>query len=73
MYTEVEDEDAPPKTGKPHFLKEYTPPELPDIKLADPTNLLEDAMETTKAQRAKFRAQYIPIDEMFTEQELNDL
>ena len=30
-------------------------------------------MERVKAQRAKYRAQFIPIDEMFTAQELNDL
>jgi len=73
VYTEVEDEDAVPKPEKPDFKDDYEAPELPDIKLADPTNLLEDAMEKVKAQRAKYRAQYIPIDEMFTEQELNDL
>jgi len=30
-------------------------------------------METTKQNRARYRAQYIPIEEMFTEQELDDL
>lgn len=30
-------------------------------------------METVKGDRAKYRAQYIPIDEMFTEQELQEL
>ncbi len=73
VYTEVEDEDAPPKNNKPHFLDDYKHPELPGIKLADPTGLLEAAMEVTKSKRASHRAQYIPIDEMFTEQELMDL
>lgn len=49
VYTEVEDEDAAPKTQKPDFKDDYIHPELPDIKLADPTNLLEDAMEKVKA------------------------
>ena len=30
-------------------------------------------MERTKQERSKFRVQYIPIDEMFTQQELIDL
>lgn len=29
VYTEVEDEDAPPKKKKPHFLDKYTLPDLP--------------------------------------------
>jgi len=29
VYTEVEDEDAPPKNKKPHFLDKYTLPDLP--------------------------------------------
>ena len=73
VYTEVEDEDAVPKSKTPHFLDKYELPSLPNIKLSDPTKILEEAMESTKAGRAKYRAQYIPIDEMFTEQELCDL
>ena len=73
MYTEVEDEDAPPKSKKPHFLDTYTQPDLPSIQLANPTGLLDGAMETVKQGRAWYRAMYIPIDEMFTEQELEDL
>ena len=70
VYTEVEDEDALKHSDKPHFLDKYNQPDLPGIKLSNPTGILEDAMEQTKSVRAKYRAQYIPIDEMFTEQEL---
>jgi hypothetical protein len=30
-------------------------------------------MERTKRERAKFRAQFIPVEEMFTQPELMDL
>ena len=48
-------------------------PPIPELKLADPTTLLEKAMERTKRQRAHFRVQYIPLEEMFTSNELMDL
>ena len=41
--------------------------------IADPTSLLEKAMERTKRVRSHFRVQYIPLEEMFTSQELMDL
>ena len=72
IYTEVEDENAP-KPGRPHFSDEYYMPALPSIKLENPTEILESAMNKTKKDRARYRAQYIPIDEMFTPQELEDL
>ena len=46
---------------------------MPELKLSDPTRLLEKAMERTKQDRATFRVQHIPIEEMFTSQELMDL
>jgi hypothetical protein len=73
IYTEVEDEEAPPKPNKPHFSDEYYMPVLPSIKLENPTDILEKAMNKTKKDRSRYRAQYIPIDEMFTPQELEDL
>lgn len=73
IYTEVEDEDAAPRPSRPHFSDEYFMPALPSIKLENPTEILETAMNKTKKERAKYRAQYIPIDEMFTPQELEDL
>jgi hypothetical protein len=73
VYTEVEDEDAPAKKTKPHFLDSYAQPDLPAVQLANPAGLLDTAMESVKAGRARYRAMYIPIDEMFTELELEDL
>jgi len=73
IYTEVEDEDAPPKPNKPHFMDDYFMPPLPGIRLENPTEVLERAMDKTKNERSRYRAQYIPIDEMFTPQELEDL
>ena len=46
---------------------------MPKLRLADPTRILEKAMEKTKQDRANFRVQHIPIEEMFTAQELMDL
>jgi len=43
------------------------------LRMADPTRVLEKAMEKTKQDRANFRVQHIPIEEMFTAQELMDL
>ena len=43
------------------------------MRMADPTRVLEKAMEKTKQDRANFRVQHIPIEEMFTAQELMDL
>jgi hypothetical protein len=73
VYTEVIDEDAPKTQKKPQFTDEYKLPSIPELKLADPTRILEKAMERTKQQRATYRVQHIPIEEMFTAQELTDL
>ena len=58
---------------KPYFTDPYVLPPINELKLSNPTKLLERAMERTKRERAKFRAQYIPIEEMFTGAELMDL
>ena len=50
IYTEVKDEDAPPKNKKPHFLDEASPAEIPPIKLSDPVSLLEEAIDHTKQE-----------------------
>lgn len=73
IYTEVEDTEAPPRPKKPHFMDDYFMPSLPSLKLENPTEILEKAMGRTKKERARYRAQYIPLDEMFTPQELEDL
>ena len=73
VYTEVEDEDAEKGPKRPYFQDPYVLPPIPELKLADPTRLLEKAMERTKRVRSHFRVQYIPLEEMFTSQELMDL
>lgn len=73
VYTEVEDDEADTNSKKPYFQDPYILPSIPQLKLADPTTLLEKAMERTKRQRSHFRVQYIPLEEMFTSQELMDL
>eukprot|EP00357_Protocruzia_adherens_P022715 CAMPEP_0115042120 /NCGR_PEP_ID=MMETSP0216-20121206/46085_1 /TAXON_ID=223996 /ORGANISM="Protocruzia adherens, Strain Boccale" /LENGTH=382 /DNA_ID=CAMNT_0002424191 /DNA_START=565 /DNA_END=1713 /DNA_ORIENTATION=- len=72
VYTEVQDEEFErPKVE--HFQEKYVLPEVPKIGLANPTKILEDAMERARKDRAAFRAQFIPIEEMFTDKELEDL
>jgi hypothetical protein len=58
---------------KPFFTDPYVLPPIFELKLSDPTKILERAMERTKRERAKFRAQHIPIEEMFTQVEILDL
>ena len=73
VYTEVEDDEADKQPKKPFFTDAYVLPPINELKLQDPTRILERAMERTKRERAKFRAQFIPIEEMFTQAELLDL
>jgi hypothetical protein len=73
VYTEVEDDEAEKFPKKPFFTDPYVLPQINELRLQDPTHILERAMERTKRDRAKFRAQYIPIEEMFSSPELMDL
>ena len=73
VYTEVEDEEAVPKIEKPYFTDPYQMPPIPATKLENPTKILERAMEKAKRLRARHRAQFIPVEEMFTPQEYYDL
>ncbi len=73
VYTEVEDDETEKQPKKPFFTDPYVLPQINELKLADPTRILERAMERTKRERAKFRAQFIPVEEMFTQPELMDL
>lgn len=66
VYTEVVDDETEQNPKKPYFTDNYTLPSIPELKLSDPTRLLEKAMERTKQERATFRVQHIPIEEMFT-------
>lgn len=73
VYTEVEDDEVEKHPKKPFFTDPYVLPPIYELKLTDPTRILERAMERTKRERAKFRAQHIPVEEMFTQVELIDL
>lgn len=66
VYTEVEDENAEQRPERPHFQDKYILPSINELKLVDPARVLERAMERTKQDRAHFRVQHIPIEEMFT-------
>lgn len=69
----MEDDEADKQPKKPFFTDAYVLPPIYELKLTDPTRILERAMERTKRERAKFRAQFIPVEEMFTQVELLDL
>ena len=73
VYTQVDDEEAEKRPKKPHFMDKYILPDIDQLKLIDPTAVLEKAMERVKQDRASFRVQHIPIEEMFTSAELMDL
>lgn len=73
VYTEVEDENAERRPEHPHFQDKYILPPINELKLVDPARVLERAMERTKQERAHFRVQHIPIEEMFTQQEYENL
>lgn len=73
VYTEVDDDDADKRKKDPHFTDDYKLPSVPRLRMADPTRILERAMEKTRQERAHFRVQHIPIEEMFSVQELMDL
>ena len=51
---------------KPYFQDPYVLPPIPELKLQDPTRILEKAMERTKRVRSQFRTKFIPLEEMFT-------
>lgn len=56
VYTEVEDDEVEKMKKKAYFNDPYMLPQIAELKLANPTKILERAMERTKKERAKFRA-----------------
>ena len=56
VYTEVEDDEVEKMHKKAFFTDPYVLPSIFELKLADPTKILERAMERTKRERSKFRA-----------------
>ena len=55
------------------FTDPYELPDIPQISLENPSNVLENALEEAKQARMFYRARFIPINELFTEEELKDL
>jgi hypothetical protein len=74
IYTQVEDEELLAKIPKEkYFTDPYFQPDLPTLYLKSAGGVLEEAMENVKKARASYRAQHIPIEAMFTAQELTEL
>jgi len=46
---------------------------VPKIELSNPTKVLQDAMEVVRKDRTVYRAKFIPIDELYTEEERLEL
>lgn len=70
VYSEVED----PYTEKPerekHFTDPYILPSMPQVKLKNPTNVLQTAMENVRKDRTIYRAKHIPVDNLYEKEEL---
>jgi hypothetical protein len=73
VYSEVEDPDAIKQNKPKQFTDAYDLPNIPQIKLENPSNVLEDALEEAKQARLFYRARFIPINELFSQEELKDL
>ena len=56
-----------------HFTDPYELPNIPQIQLENPSKVLEDALEEAKQSRLFYRARFIPINELFSQEELKDL
>jgi len=73
VYSAVDDPDQI-KLNRPRlFTDPYELPDIPQISLENPSNVLENALEEAKQARMFYRARFIPINELFTEEELRDL
>lgn len=73
VYSEVEDPTTQKLEREKHFMDPYILPEFPQIKLKNPTNVLQEAMEMVRRDRTIYRARYIPIDELYSKEELGEL
>lgn len=54
-------------------MDEYELPSIPEIKLSNPTSVLHVAMEKSRDQRVHYRAKHIPMEDLFSQEELEDL
>ncbi|KAL4490320.1 hypothetical protein ABPG72_004359 [Tetrahymena utriculariae] len=73
VYSEVEDPYTVKQEREKHFTDPYILPNIPKIQLKNPTKVLQEAMENVRKQRTIYRARYIPIDELYTEEERLEL
>jgi len=73
VYSEVEDPDQVKINRPKQFTDAYELPNIPSIKLGNPAEVLEDALEEAKQSRLFYRAKHIPINELFTKEESKDL
>eukprot|EP01017_Pseudomicrothorax_dubius_P014281 TRINITY_DN1668_c0_g2_i1.p1 TRINITY_DN1668_c0_g2~~TRINITY_DN1668_c0_g2_i1.p1 ORF type:complete len:395 (+),score=104.70 TRINITY_DN1668_c0_g2_i1:132-1316(+) len=73
VYSEVEDSSAPKKRSKEAYEDAYTLPEIPPIGLAAPTGVLQKALEEVKKDRTLYRARFVPLYELYNDDELEEL
>lgn len=73
VYSEVEDPNQQKEEREKHFMDPYLLPDIPKVELENPTEVLSTAMEIAKRERIIYRAIHIPIDEMFTKDQMEEL
>ncbi|CAD8111778.1 unnamed protein product [Paramecium sonneborni] len=73
VYSEVEDPYTVKEEREKHFMDPYVLPDVPKVELQDPTNVLKESMELARKERIIYRAIHIPLDEMYSKQEMEDL
>jgi hypothetical protein len=72
VYSEVVSNERK-KKRETHFDDEYILPDIPVIGLKNTTEVLNKAMDKTRRDRTNYRAKYIPLDELFEKDELEEL
>jgi len=73
IYSDVDDPSEIKSNQPKQFNDAYVISEIPQIGLANPSDVLQNALEDAKQSRMFYRARFIPINELFTEDELRDL
>lgn len=75
IYTEVKEVDALDEPAKDdQKLREFDDiPPLPKLGLRDPVGVLERAFKKTRLKRILYRARFMPIEQMFTIDELEQM
>ncbi|KRX10507.1 hypothetical protein PPERSA_01519 [Pseudocohnilembus persalinus] len=73
VYSEVEDPYGSKPEREKHFTNQYILPPLPQIELKNPTQVLQEALENVRKERTIYRARYIPLDELYSKEEIYEL